>query len=1269
MTADTSISDKIVLTFSGPASAAIYRSLLLGITFTNDADEPNTEPRLIDISLSDGTIHGNVATTTLAVTAVNDAPVLSDPAGTPTVYVRADDGSHGTELWVTDGTAAGTKLLKDINPGSTNASFSGFFDIGGGKFAIAVDDGTHGNELWITDGTDQGTILLKDIVPGTDSSLPYRMTPIGGGKFVFGATDSTHGQELWISDGTEAGTVLLKDIKLGTSSALPASITPLGNGTFLFRANDGTHGQELWISDGTEAGTVLLKDIKPGTGGSFVSDMMAIGGGKFVFPADDGTNGTELWITDGTAAGTTLLKDINPGGFGAAPSGFTSLGGGKFVFSADDGTNGTEPWISDGTAAGTTLLKDIYSGSGPSNASGFTAIGGGKFVFLANEGTHGEELWISDGTAAGTTLLKDIKPNGPSSNASGFTAIGDGKFVFTATDSTHGAELWISDGTEAGTTLLKDINLLGDSRPSGFTPLGDGKFMFHALDIDNGDELWISDGTAAGTTLLSNINPSVTSAFPVILGVGAGAPVPPTPAFTEDGGPVRVAPAVTLTDDGATLSSLVVSLTNALDGAAETLSVAGNLPAGITASYDATTHALTLSGSASPADYQAALRLVAYNNSAQAPHTADRALTIVATDAAGTASSPLSRTVTLTAVNDAPAGTPTAQLAGTEDTALTITRSALLAGFTDADGDILSVTGLTASSGTLANNSDGTWILTPAANFNGPVTLTYNVSDGHGGTLAGQTRTVTFAAVNDAPTGSLTVAGTPTQGETLTASNTFADPDGFATAVSYQWQRQNVNGTWYNITGAKGSSYVLTQADVGAPVRAVGSYVDAGGKVEGAVSAATAATANVNDAPVAGSFEYIAQEDEGLILDVAALSTDPDGDALQITAVNGKILTADGVQVTGGVVTLNTQGALLFTPTANYSGPVNFTYTLSDGHGGLSVGQIGINVQPVNDLPVIGADTFTVTERETVVLNLLANASDPENDTLRIASINGIQVPAGGTGADFKMTVAGGTITLGNDGKLTFTAAANYGGDVSFKYTVSDGHGTSTGTVTGTVISVNEAPVAGNFEYTAKEDEALILDVAGQSTDPDGDALQVTEVDGKILTAEGVQVTGGLVTLNAQGALLFIPTANYNGPVNFTYTLSDGHGGLSDGQIDIIVQPVNDLPVAGNDTFSINEDTVATFNVLGNDSDVDGGQLTIRAINGVAVKFPDDTAEAEKSEKLKAAVSEGSSNTAIAVEHGTVQVNSDGSLKFTPDSNFSGTTSFTYTVSDEDGGT
>ena len=139
----------------------------------------------------------------------------------------------------------------------------------------------------------------------------------------------------------------------------------------------------------------------------------------------------------------------------------------------------------------------------------------------------------------------------------------------------------------------------------------------------------------------------------------------------------------------------------------------------------------------------------------------------------------------------------------------------------------------------MVDNGNGTFTITPSANYNGAVSLSYNVVDGNGGSIAAS-QSYSLAAVNDAPTGSVDVSGTIVQNQILTASNTLADADGLGT-ISYQWQSSSDGTTWTNITGATASTFSLTAAEVGKQVRVNASYIDGQGTAESVNSSATAA--------------------------------------------------------------------------------------------------------------------------------------------------------------------------------------------------------------------------------------------------------------------------------------------------------------------------------------------------------------------------------------------------------------------------------------------
>jgi len=402
-------------------------------------------------------------------------------------YFRANDGSHGMELWKSDGTAAGTVMVKDINPGIGDSSPNYLVAIGTSLY-FSANDGSHGNELWKSDGTAAGTVMVKDINSGSGDSNPANLTALNGSLY-FGATDGTNGYELWKSDGTDAGTTMVKDINPGIGDSNPTELTAFGGGVY-FRADDGTNGYELWKSDGTGAGTSMVKDIYPGPSSSGPTHFAVIGTSLY-FSADNGTNGVEIWKSDGTTSGTAMFKDINPGVDNSYPNFFTAIGT-SFYFSANDGTNGYELWKSDGTGAGTSMVKDIYPGSASSGPAYFAVIGSNLY-FGASDAVDGSELWKSDGSGSGTVMVKDINPGVGNGNPYNLTAIG-ANLYFVANDGSHGFELWKSDGSTAGTAMVADINPgSGDSNPDS-NPNGlfvfNHDLFFQASDGTNGYQLW-----------------------------------------------------------------------------------------------------------------------------------------------------------------------------------------------------------------------------------------------------------------------------------------------------------------------------------------------------------------------------------------------------------------------------------------------------------------------------------------------------------------------------------------------------------------------------------------------------------------------------------------------------------------------------------------------------------------------------------------------------------------------------------------------------------
>ncbi|HEX6904874.1 MAG TPA: ELWxxDGT repeat protein [Thermoanaerobaculia bacterium] len=409
----------------------------------------------------------------------SDAPASIAVVGTGTVFFTASDEIHGAELWRTDGTEAGTRLVADICPGSCESIPQSFMAVGELLFFLA-DDGLHGLDLWKSDGTSAGTALIKDV--RNDEDLRIQLLAEIQGALLFSI-----GQELWRSDGTAEGTSLVTSIPPGSSGYLQ----PLASldGEFFFTVGQGSSRTGLWITDGTASGTALLKDISlvPAPPGR---PEGAAAGGKVFFSAW-GQEGAELWASDGTESGTALVKDIVPGAESSSPTELTALGEEVFFFAA---VGGGSLWKSDGTAEGTVAIKSIYSHS-------LTARGDRLFFFIDSLFTE-NSLWTSDGTTAGTVRVQNFTSDrcfvGP------FPLTDDSEDLWLyACDWDHAYELWKSDGTPAGTSRIKDINPGISSSDLGQAVWANGLLYFRAQGgAPFGRQLWISDGTEAGTRML-----------------------------------------------------------------------------------------------------------------------------------------------------------------------------------------------------------------------------------------------------------------------------------------------------------------------------------------------------------------------------------------------------------------------------------------------------------------------------------------------------------------------------------------------------------------------------------------------------------------------------------------------------------------------------------------------------------------------------------------------------------------------------------------------
>jgi len=474
------------------------------------------------------------------------------------VFFAGTTPATGFELWKTDGTETGTVLVHETVAG-TEGRVPSRITVAGDRLFFQVE-GTSFQpwQLWVSDGTSAGTRRLQS---NELAGMGNEMTGIDGVLWFAGA-DRLHGFEPWRSDGTDAGTAMITNLAAeDPPSSAPHAFTAAGDWVY-FEAWDGTGpyqfqtgASSIWRSDGTPEGTLKVVDtfsysyqavgrnlfftpagasplwMSAGTPEStaeatsftskfpsipsiqkVVGDTLFVNAGGTLYAMKASLTGpaislgtpfaavydvagkalvfanNDLWVSDGTPQGTFVIAQ-NPRPQLLVPP--ASVGGRLFFFSSD----GPSLRTSDGTNQGTVFLKSVSA-----NIGQLTPAGHNLFFVLDNN------LWVSDGTESGTRALPAASP--------GTIAATGGRVVFSKFDAATGFELWVSDGTDAGTHLLRDIN--PGTPNSSITELASiaGLVYFTAFEPAAGSEAWVTDGTSEGTRLAADVIPGPGGATP-----------------------------------------------------------------------------------------------------------------------------------------------------------------------------------------------------------------------------------------------------------------------------------------------------------------------------------------------------------------------------------------------------------------------------------------------------------------------------------------------------------------------------------------------------------------------------------------------------------------------------------------------------------------------------------------------------------------------------------------------------------------------------------
>jgi VCBS repeat-containing protein len=1133
---------------SGPTHG-VLSGTAPNLTYTPDANWNGTDS--FTYKANDGALDSNTATVTITVGAVNDAPVAQDLTAT-----TDEDTPVGITLTATD--VDGDPLTYTVVSGPAHGVLSGTAPnptytpaanyTGADSFTYQANDGVLDSNtatVTITVGAVNDAPVAQDLTATTDEDTPVGVTltatDVDGDPLTYTVVSGpTHGA----LSGTAPNLTYTPDANYN------------GADSFTYKANDGA------LDSNTATVTIIVGAVNDAP---VAQDLTAT-------TDEDTAVGVALTATDvdGDSLTYTVVSGPAHGVLsGTAPNlTYTPAanynGADSFTYKANDGS------LDSNTATVTITVGAVNDA--PTAADDAYATDEDATLTVAAPGVLGNDS-DPEGDAL-TAVLVTAPAHGT------LTLNADGSFEYTPAANYNGADSFtykandgaldsntatvtITVGAVNDAPVAQDLSATTDED----TPLG---ITLTATDID-GDPLTYTvvsgpthgalSGTAPNLTYTPDANWNGTDSFTYQASDGALDSNIATVTITVN--PVNDAPVaqdLSATTDEDTALGVTLTATD-VDGDPLTYTVVSGPAHG------------ALSGTAPNLTYTPAAN---YNGADSFTYQAnDGSLD----------SNTATVTITVGAVNDAPTAAGDAY-ATDEDATLSVAAPGVLGNDSDPEGNPLTAALVDAPAhGTLTLNADGSFEYTPAANYNGADSFTYQANDG---SLDSNTATVTITvgAVNDAPVAQDLTATTDEDtavGITLTATDVDGDPLTYTVLTGPA--HGTLSGTAPNLTYTPATNY--TGADSF-------TYQANDGALDSNTATVTITVNPVNDAPVAQDLS--ATTDEDTAVGITLTATDVDGDPLTYTVVSGP---AHGV-LSG------TAPNLTYTPAANYNGADSFTYKANDGSLDSNTATVTITVNPVNDAPV--AQDLTATTDEDTPVGVALTATDVDGDSLTYTVVSG---PAHG-------------VLSGTAPNLTYTPAANYNGADSFTYKANDGSlDSNTATVTITVGAVNDAPTAADDAYATDEDATLTVaapGVLGNDSDPEGDALTAV-----LVTAPA----HGTLTLNADGSFEYTPAANYNGADSFTYQASDGALDSNTATVTITVNPVNDAPVAQDLSATTDEDTAVGVTLTA--TDIDGDPLTYTVVSGPT--------------------------------HGVLSGTAPN-LTYTPDANWNGTDSFTYKAND-----
>ena len=1242
-----------VLTLAGSASVANYQAALRSVSYLNNSEAPDVTLRTLSFDVSDGTATSAVATRFLQVTAVNDAPVLDNSAAMLlTTIARTNNTNPGNTVAQVIGSVSGDRITDVDSAALEGVAITSTATAGLGVWEYSLDGGSS----WAAVGAvnSSAALVLRDTdrirfvpsgVANGQAALTFRAWDQSSGSAGSKLDASTAGGTQPFSTALETATINVVENTGGPVAVDDSAQTQVGAAVPVnVTSNDlDPQGNPLVVLDVSNPanGTLALagNTITYSPGGGFS------GTDTFNYLVSDGNEGlTHYWKLDGNAV------DSVAGSNGTLVNGPSTVAGPYGSALQFDGVD-DHVLLPDQTYTNEFSLSfrfrvDDNSGSqiqyfyshGPSPSSGLRGMVHVGMVEASNAVLAQRNNLITtvfdnnDETDGSGQLLVDVA-----------ALIGDGQWhQYTATVTPGiGTRVYL-DGALRGS-----VNRGGDAiDPTGGAYLGarsdldptrylnagsrmDSLALFNrALSATEVSDFWTGGNALATVTVDVN-------AVPVVATSGGSLP------YTENAAATAVDSALTVSDaNSATLASAVVSISGNYVAGQDQLQFSNQL--GISGSWNVGTGELTLTGNATVANYQTALRSVVYLNSSDAPSTLTRTVSFVVNDGLAN-SAAASRNVALTAVNDAPtAASLNSAESYTEDTPLNLVD--IVISDVDSSSGSATLTLSNPAAGTLStgtsgavtatyNAGTGVWnasgaladvnallsglSFTPALNFNGAFSVSTSVSDGVAAPVTGS-KAFTGVAVNDAPTASnLNTAQSTSEDVPLNlAAIVVADVDSATVTVTLTLSDAAAGGLNTGTSGAVSSSYGV------------------------------------------GTGVWTAS---GAIADVNALLA-----------------------------------ALVFTPASNYIGAFTITTSVSDGVAAPLTGSQSWTVTPVNDAPSASNLNAAESYTEDLPLNLtdsvvsdvdsanvtatftLSNTAAGSLSTATAGAVTSSFNPATGVWTASGALADVNTLLAG----LVFTPTADFNGAFSINTSVDDLVAAPiTGSKLFTGTPVNDAPTASNLNaaesYTEDTPLNLVDLVVADIDSASGSAtLVLSNVNaGTLSTGTAGAATStynpstGVWTASGSWAdvntllagLVFTPTADFNGGFSISTSLSDGVAAPVSGSKLFSGVPVNDAPTASglNTAENYTEDQPLNLAAIVV-SDIDSASIsaTLTLSNAAAGALGTATAGAVTS-SFNPATGVWTASGALADVNTLL-----AGLVFTPTADFNGAFSITTSVDD-----